>query len=72
MNIYLVKRSEHTWDEYDAFVVAAHFEADAMQFIRDKYDESYWPNVGTVTAELVGTTDKYDKPTEILGSFNAG
>lgn len=77
MNIYIVIRTKCGYDQYDAFVVAANSEQKALDFLdkghkssTDKWTD--WPNEGDKTAELIGTTDKYTKPTEILGSFNAG
>jgi hypothetical protein len=76
MNLYLVNRTECDWDEYRGFVVAANTPEEALGYLDKQYDASEdfsdWPNEGEKTAELIGTTDKYSEPTEILGSFNAG
>jgi hypothetical protein len=76
MNIYLVERSECDYDEFSGFVVAAKTAEDALAFLDREYRVSYeyseWPNHGEKTAEPIGTTDKYDETTVILGSYNAG
>lgn len=76
MNIYLVERSEHDYDEFDGFVVTASTAMEALGYLesvyntRDRYSE--WPNDGKKTAKMVGTTDVYTEPTVILSSYNAG
>lgn len=76
MNIYLVTRTDGSvgYDEYDAFVVAAGNEIEANLMLQLDYPSSTYshPWSDKTEVELIGTTDKYDKPTEILGSFNAG
>ena len=77
MNLYLVTRTTRDFDEYDGFVVAANSEQQALGYLDEKHEHtsnpySSWPDIGTKSAELIGTTDKYTEPTEILGSFNAG
>lgn len=76
MNLYLVSRSECGYDQYSDFVVAAKTAEDALAHLDKNHnaaDEySSWPNEGTKTAELIGTTNKYTETTEILGSFHAG
>ena len=74
MNIYLISRTESVdYDQYDAFVVAATNETEATLFLLKEHpigDYSSWSD--KTTAMLIGTTDIYTEPTEILGSFNAG
>ena len=75
MNIYKVSRLDKVgYDEYDAFVVAATNEAEATQFLLDKYHHTgvYAEWSDKTTATLIGTTDIYTEPTQILGSYNAG
>ena len=78
MNIYLVTRSEHGYDEYDGFVVAAKTQEEALTLLEKrynpdkKYNYSSWPDEGDKKAEHIGITDTFTEPTEILSSFNAG
>lgn len=76
MNIYLISRTDNVgYDEYDAFVVAAGNEIEATLFLLGKYDKplSHYGEWSNKTEwKLIGTTDVYTEPTEILGSFNAG
>lgn len=76
MNLYLVERSEHDYDEYDGFVVAAKSSKAALRYLEGMYNSKYlycssWPNEGKKTAKLIGTTDKYTETTIVLESFNA-
>lgn len=78
MNLYLVSRTDRdqvSYDEYDAFVVAASNEIEATLFLLDKHDKyaySDWPALNKTEVKLIGTTTEYTETTEILGSFNAG
>jgi len=75
MNIYLLDRTDNVnFDEYDSFVIAANTEEEALALKRPTPEELWrdWAEDKDIKVELIGTTDKYDKPTEILGSFNAG
>lgn len=76
MNIYLVSRTDSIgYDEYDAFVVVANTEEEAVSFLKTNHDPvkryGEWSN--EVRVELIGpASNDYTEPTEILGSFNAG
>ena len=78
MNIYLINRTDSvSYDQYDAFVVVATNETEATQFLlkehpTNNYSSYYSPWSDKTTATLIGTTDIYTEPTEILGSYNAG
>jgi len=75
MNLYLVSRTDQVgYDEYDAFVVAARDPIDAKLFLAQKYkpDDGYSSWSHKTEVELIGVNNQYTKPTEILGSFNAG
>lgn len=76
MNIYLIKRSDWGYDEFNGFVMVANTEKEALEYLESTYNkrEHYneWPNNGEKTATLIGTTDKYNELTIILSSFNAG
>lgn len=74
MNIYIVSRFDDvSYDQYDAFVVAATNEAEATLFLLKNHPLDYYLSWSDKTsARLIGTTDVYTEPTEILGSFNAG
>lgn len=74
MNIYIVSRLDNvSYDQYDAFVVAAANEAEATQFLLKNHPPDYYSSwTDKTTATLIGTTDVYTEPTEILGSYNAG
>jgi len=73
MNIYLVYRTDNVeYDEFDAFVVIAKSEDEAKSELLKNYGGKWanWTDKNKV--KLIGTTDQYDKFTEILGSYNAG
>ena len=74
MNIYILSRSDKIdYDEYDAFVVVAESSEQAMEYTRSVHPKkSYDDWSDDVEALLIGTTDKYDEPLILLGSFNAG
>ena len=78
MNIYLIGRYDNVgYDAYDAFVVVATNETEATLFLLKEhptgnYSSYYSPWSDKTTATLIGTTDIYTEPTEILGSYNAG
>lgn len=76
MNIYLITRTEHEYDEYDGFVVAANSSEEALDYVEKNYNNneiwSPWPNVGVKSAREIGDTKEYKDTTIILESFNAG
>lgn len=74
MNLYLVGRTDDVdYDEYDAFVVAAHNEIEATLFLLQKYDKPEYSEWSSKTeVKLIGTTTAYSEPTAVLGSYNAG
>ena len=67
MNIYLVERTDDVgYDEYDAFVVSAKDENEALVTIGGKQffkENTEFKIVGTTTSKISEI---------ILGSFNAG
>lgn len=64
MKIYLVRRTdENDWDEYDAFVVVAENENEALSIARDSAGHGKWGKVSEVNPDKKGI---------VLGSFNAG
>lgn len=63
MKIWLLETTDFSWDEYDAFVVAAETVAEAVKVVNRKQAAAYW----TCTEVVPG-----DEPRIILGSFNAG
>ena len=75
MNIYLISRKDHIgYDECEAFVIAAKSPTEVRALIIESQlygDERSYPWT-TARVKLVGTTDKYKRPTVILSSFLAG
>lgn len=73
LKIYLVSRTDEIgWDEYVAAVVVAESEEQALTLNpMHPIEDDDWPKYPK-TVRLVGSTDKYAKPTIILSSFNAG
>lgn len=74
LKFYKVARDEDSvgYDEYDAFIVAAHSEYNARYIValKDKtVPDSVWLNKESAT---VTELSEYKEPGIILGSFNAG
>ena len=75
MKIYLIEFNEHTYDQFDAFIVASKDKQSAMKFLETKYpkDNIYetvnWES-GYTIVEIKAKDFKGDY--EILSSFNAG
>lgn len=66
MNLYLLTRTDPiAYDEYDSCVVVARNETEALA-------TSVLKDYPGVAIKLIGTTELYDEPTDILASFNAG
>jgi len=72
LKIYLIYRDGSDYDEYDAFVVVAGSESEALSYLEANHHRFEWPGKDAKTSKLIGTTDLYKETTEILGSFNAG
>ena len=81
MNIYLIKLIECTYDEYDAFVVCAESEVNALKLVKcnrtkDEAMEGYMnnnqydKNVESIT--MIGTSTTGMIEHVVLSSFNAG
>ena len=76
MNIYLINRSDHGYDEYEGFVVVAESDVEALDFVNIKYNVGYYPtfpDIGTKSVKLIGiASPAYKEITVIISSFNAG
>ena len=76
MNIYLINRSDHGYDEYDGFVVVAESDVEALDFVNIKYNVGYYPtfpDIGTKSVKLIGiASPAYKEITVIISSFKAG
>lgn len=83
INIYLVSRTDPVdWNQYDAFVVSAENELEAVEMLNNKHqskDEKsqlyvHWPRKIELEVKLLGkAVGEYARePREILGSFIAG
>lgn len=82
MNIYMVERTDGRvgYDEYDAFIVAAEDEADAVKFHPNgdeqvEPDPPYgsWPaDRVTFSVKLIGEAAPGIERGVVLASFNAG
>jgi len=68
LNLYLIERTDPVgWDEYDAFVIAATSEQEAIGMVN-------WcalPDCDPV-CRLIGIASSEVEPGVVLGSFNAG
>ena len=72
MNIYLLARTDRwSYDDYDAFVVAAESEDEAKQ-MNVGYGSTAWATPNNIKATLLGVAAEGISKGEILGSFNAG
>jgi hypothetical protein len=73
---YLVERTDEiSWDEYDAFVVKADSEKEALMIAQEKAGNKFWgseePFFRVENTTITELTDAMENG-EILGSFNAG
>jgi hypothetical protein len=68
MKLFLITFHEYGYDEYDAFVVAAHDVPEAEKLIRRAHPKDVINWKRGYTVEPIETTE----PRIILGSFNAG
>lgn len=71
MRIFKITFNKHYYDQYDAFIIAAEEEEEAIAILREKFpEEAYskvqWPE-GYTVEEI-----KNPKQGIILGSYNAG
>ena len=71
MKLFLLSRSNYTWDEYDAFVVRAENEEEARELAskENTFEAVHWLDKTVSTCEEIKI--KGDKEI-ILSSFNAG
>ena len=71
MRIYLVEMKEYDYDQYDAFVVVAKDEDDAIAVIKEKHPSRRWSDIDWSGGYTI-TEVKRNKRIEVLNSFNAG
>lgn len=70
MHIYLIKRTQYEYDEYDAFVVVANDPDHVRRIVAKRvglYDD--WTSA---KIKKVGEATASAKAGIVLGSFNAG
>lgn len=70
MKLYLVTAKDHTWDEYDKFVIFANSPEHALKLAVNEskvYDDESNFNDATVEEVIYPS-----EPFVLLGSFNAG
>lgn len=71
MTLYLLKRAEYDYDEYDERLIRAASETHAREIADENPGDEgkIWTDTGLVTATIIKPNGE---PGEIIGSFNAG